>query len=252
MRKLLLSITIAVCASNSFAYYQAQQGRWLNRDPIDEDGGKNLYAYTENNPIIYIDPLGLELKGSMDSYIEMFLGNNPWMDESQKQWTTDQLNRGCIGVVCAHLGHDVKLDTCFKLKKQADQRKEQMKKDCDCGSNEPTLYSVHLRNDRGSDDSRSDVPFGPTSQAEMSNWNFSARPNPENWHPDGAGANVFYFDFSVLLANGQMMGADRSNHPEQGKPGNAIMRSMAEWKKLPADFNQEVWCVECDGGGYGK
>lgn len=34
-------------------------GRWLNRDPIGEEGGLNLYGYVLNDPINLIDPLGL-------------------------------------------------------------------------------------------------------------------------------------------------------------------------------------------------
>ena len=32
---------------------------WLSRDPIAENGGINLYAYVENDPINYWDPFGL-------------------------------------------------------------------------------------------------------------------------------------------------------------------------------------------------
>ena len=35
-------------------------GRWLSRDPIEEQGGLNLYAHCENNPISYTDELGLK------------------------------------------------------------------------------------------------------------------------------------------------------------------------------------------------
>jgi RHS repeat-associated protein len=35
--------------------------RWLNHDPIQEQGGLNLYEYVQNNPVRYIDPLGLQI-----------------------------------------------------------------------------------------------------------------------------------------------------------------------------------------------
>jgi RHS repeat-associated protein len=41
--------------------YDADAGRWMNRDPIQEWGGLNLYAYVASDPINYIDPYGLSI-----------------------------------------------------------------------------------------------------------------------------------------------------------------------------------------------
>jgi len=38
--------------------YDANLGRWLSRDPIEERGGLNLYGYVSNSPINFIDPDG--------------------------------------------------------------------------------------------------------------------------------------------------------------------------------------------------
>jgi RHS repeat-associated protein len=42
-----------------FRYYNAALGRWLNRDPIEELGGANLYTYGGNEPVGRFDALGL-------------------------------------------------------------------------------------------------------------------------------------------------------------------------------------------------
>jgi RHS repeat-associated protein len=43
-----------------YRYYVPDLGRWLNRDPVGEKGGPNLYSFTFNHPTITIDPFGLE------------------------------------------------------------------------------------------------------------------------------------------------------------------------------------------------
>ncbi|WP_161629778.1 RHS repeat-associated core domain-containing protein [Desulfogranum japonicum] len=40
-------------------YYPAQE-RWLNRDPLGEEGGINLYGFVGGNPVNWIDPWGLK------------------------------------------------------------------------------------------------------------------------------------------------------------------------------------------------
>ena len=42
-----------------YRYYSPELGRWLNRDPIEEDGGYNLYVFVFNSPAYDVDVLGL-------------------------------------------------------------------------------------------------------------------------------------------------------------------------------------------------
>jgi uncharacterized protein RhaS with RHS repeats len=41
------------------ACYDPGTQRWINRDQVEEAGGVNLYGYVGNDPISYIDPIGL-------------------------------------------------------------------------------------------------------------------------------------------------------------------------------------------------
>ncbi len=56
--------------------YSAQVGRWINRDPIEELGGNNLYAYVLNQPTNHTDPTGLQCNNIPPS-AEMPLVPNP-------------------------------------------------------------------------------------------------------------------------------------------------------------------------------
>jgi RHS repeat-associated protein len=46
-----------------YRYYNPETGRWINRDPSQERGGKNLYQYVFNAPTNGIDYLGLACCG---------------------------------------------------------------------------------------------------------------------------------------------------------------------------------------------
>jgi RHS repeat-associated protein len=53
-------------------YYCAATGRWLSRDPIDEQGGLNVYAFVQNDPISGVDVLGMWSFGDTKEQFETF------------------------------------------------------------------------------------------------------------------------------------------------------------------------------------
>ncbi|MBK9128164.1 MAG: RHS repeat-associated core domain-containing protein [Phycisphaerales bacterium] len=46
-----------------YRWYSAKLGRWVSRDPIEEEGGVNLIAFVRNDPIYLQDGLGLDVVG---------------------------------------------------------------------------------------------------------------------------------------------------------------------------------------------
>jgi RHS repeat-associated protein len=45
-----------------YRYYDPNLQRWANRDPIEEQGGINLYGFVENDPVTKVDGRGLQAK----------------------------------------------------------------------------------------------------------------------------------------------------------------------------------------------
>jgi hypothetical protein len=42
------------------AYYNSTAGKWISRDPVEEDGGQNIYSFGGNDALNALDYLGLE------------------------------------------------------------------------------------------------------------------------------------------------------------------------------------------------
>lgn len=51
-------ILLAFSERPAAAYYNPQVGRWLNRDPIGEEGGFNAYGVAINNVVNTVDGFG--------------------------------------------------------------------------------------------------------------------------------------------------------------------------------------------------
>jgi RHS repeat-associated protein len=61
-----------------YRYSDANTGRWLNRDPIGEPGGINIYGFVGNGPIFSLDPFGLAEEGFIPDY---FQGKEGWIPD---------------------------------------------------------------------------------------------------------------------------------------------------------------------------
>jgi RHS repeat-associated protein len=57
-----------------YRYYHPQTGRWINRDPIEEDGGLNLYGFVGND-VNKFDLLGWKDMDSDECNIEIVVGH---------------------------------------------------------------------------------------------------------------------------------------------------------------------------------
>ena len=58
-----------------YRYYSTELGRWINRDPVREDSGLNIYAFVMNNGIGLYDLLGLSSGEAFPNCNENSLGD---------------------------------------------------------------------------------------------------------------------------------------------------------------------------------
>ncbi len=57
-----------------YRYYFPELGRWISRDPIDEEGGLNLYGFVNNDPVNLWDILGLDFIAVADRAVGGTMG----------------------------------------------------------------------------------------------------------------------------------------------------------------------------------
>jgi RHS repeat-associated protein len=60
-----------------FRYYSGLTGRWLSRDPAEEDGGTNLYGFVDNDGINSVDFLGLWITVAHEAIADYWLQGLP-------------------------------------------------------------------------------------------------------------------------------------------------------------------------------
>ena len=62
-----------------YCWYDAERGRWLTRDPIEESGNKNLYCFVENRTVSRVDRYGLaSVDCCKQEDIDNIIAKDPW------------------------------------------------------------------------------------------------------------------------------------------------------------------------------
>lgn len=70
--------------------YNPEFGRWINRDPIGEEGGVNLFAYVGGNPVNRLDPYGMAEGGApdMNNYYGGYTRYGKKKPKYEENWST--------------------------------------------------------------------------------------------------------------------------------------------------------------------
>jgi RHS repeat-associated protein len=87
-------------------FHSPTLGRWISRDPIEEEGGVNLFAFVSNGTVGRYDYLGLDAPGEdcMKMPRDQF---EKWLADhgmSTDSFVKNMLDHGCIGLTCIDQG----------------------------------------------------------------------------------------------------------------------------------------------------
>ncbi len=61
-------------------WYDPQQGRFVSEDPIGVEASSNLYGYVGNNPLVNVDPFGLQAQSIKPRVKNVTIGNTIYLD----------------------------------------------------------------------------------------------------------------------------------------------------------------------------
>ena len=81
----------------NYRYYDPQLGRWMSRDPIEENGGLNLYGMVENSLLTLWDELGY----TEDQYVPDNSGKHggPHVDRYRGGANVERYNKDGSGIL---------------------------------------------------------------------------------------------------------------------------------------------------------
>jgi hypothetical protein len=114
---LLLVLLVVSLAREAQAFYNPSTGRWLSRDPAQEQGGLNLYGFISNDALDRGDDLGLALYVIDGTWMDRLDRANPWQLYNE---TTERPRRYWAGPLHGATGWDLEaiaLQVFFQIQK---------------------------------------------------------------------------------------------------------------------------------------
>ena len=256
-----------------YRFYNPTDGRWPSRDPIDEEGGINLYAFCFNDGLDWSDYLGRDpQKIPPATYLDDWVKQFKDLSKTAKGEMFRRLKTGCVGVTCLNLGirypgSKPDLSRCFLASapstpqeafELAKALQEKMIKDKTCcgvsssgwpsnppRSLRPRIFSVRFYSDKKSYTPKNHKgELDPSRLVDMSNWNSSK----------GKTKVLMPYDY------GLWDGGDKWYHATNGVPtqqqdfGDMKIKvsTLAQFSEPLADFDAQVICVACEQWGFSK
>ena len=243
----------------NYRHLNPQDGRWINRDPISEQGGWNLYGFVKNCSVSSTDKRGLKKAEPLQDYWDRWEKSKVGqLSKQQLNWARKMLANGCIGITIIALGRLPKYENCFKTFTLAQKEYDKMKKDKSCGKNCPIIYSVHFGEKKPGDIAEFDKNDKLIKKITFNDIRLNPR-NPSSVNFDFGLCNGNQIEHADMYDNPDLDG-DRIGDYFPHKPirnATHFTSSFSEWSAgAPAyyqymDFNAEIWCVECADGKYG-
>jgi hypothetical protein len=105
-----------------YRFYDPNTGRWPSRDPIEEEGGLNLYGFVRNDGLNKLDYLGLYCEEGKVKFIKFCITLQVGMiEEGSKQFCSDALEDAVMNLAKDELEDAIKnKNKNEKLKKVVD------------------------------------------------------------------------------------------------------------------------------------
>lgn len=89
-RRWFFCLVWLILATTVSAFHDPHIGRWINRDPIGENGGENVYGFLNNAPIDDTDDLGLRSNSKRQPYnLGFTVVSKTTGDCGEFAWTND-------------------------------------------------------------------------------------------------------------------------------------------------------------------